>query len=251
MLIRKFGISLCSIALCIVLALASGCGSPPVITTVLPENVMAHPPHVVGVVSLDTASPIYTALRALGVRYHRVPIDSLTRYDRYRLPIVILDRELLEDERVAGAWQIFLDHIRKGGTTLMLLQQQPETMRKLASRYSNVLPRPVAYSLSLVLPQPDHPVATTPNRILDEDLDSLSLYANQLALGDRQARAIISANLQSPDSSAAILLAPNGRGAVWYIGMPIMARAAAGYPAEQRLLANILSYDATGWRKER
>jgi hypothetical protein len=242
------GINIVALALIAAITLNIGCSSPPVITHVLPENIMVHPPHTVGVITLEAQSPIYTTLRALGVPWHRIPIDSLVRFDRYTLPIVIMDENLLEDERVAGAWPVFLDHIRKG-TTLLMLQQNPETMQKMASRYSTTRSRQVDYTLHLVMPRPEHPAVSIPNRLTQVDLDSLSLNAHQLAFSDKTALALVSANLQSPDSSAALLLTPAGRGAVWYASFPFMTRAAAGYPAEQKLLANLLSYDATGWRK--
>jgi hypothetical protein len=243
------GISIVAIALIAAITLNIGCSSPPVIRHVLPENIMVHPPQVVGVVTLEAGSPIYTALRALGVPWHRIPIDSLVRIDRYGLPVVIMDENLLEDERVTGAYPVFLDHVRKGGITLLMLQQNPETMQKLFSRYSTTRPRQVEYTLHLVMPRPEHPAVTIPNRITQEDLDSLSLHVHQLAMSDKSGQALLSANLQAPDSSAALLLTPAGKGAVWYASFPFMERAAAGYPAEQRLLANLLSYDATGWRK--
>jgi hypothetical protein len=243
------GISIVALALIAVITLNPGCSSPPpVITHVLPENVMVHPPQTVGVITLEAQSPIYTALRALGVSWHRIPIDSLVRFDRYRLPIVIMEENLLEDERVAGAYRVFLDHIRKG-TTLLMLQQNPETMQKMASRYSTTKSRQVDYTLHLVMPRPEHPAVSTPNQLTQADMDSLSLDVHQLAFSDKYAFAMISANLQSPDSSAALLLTTAGQGAVWYATFPFMTRAAAGYPAEQKLLANLLSYDATGWRK--
>jgi hypothetical protein len=242
------GINIVALALIAAITFNIGCSSPPVIKHVLPENVMVHPPPTVGVVALDAQSPIYTALRALGVPWHRIPIDSLVRFDRYTLPVVIMDENLLEDERVAGAWPVFLDHIRKG-TTLVMLKQNPGTMQKMASRYSTTRARQVDYTLHLVLPRPEHPAVSIPNRLTQDDLDSLSLDVHQLAFSDKSALALVSANLQSPDSSAALLLTTAGRGAVWYATFPFMRRAAAGYPAEQKLLANLLSYDATGWRK--
>jgi hypothetical protein len=83
---------------------------------------------------------------------------------------------------------------------------------------------------------------TTPNQIRHADLDSLSPRARQLAQGGKGARAVISANLQSPDSSATLLLEPAGRGSIWYVAMPLTQRAAAGYEAEQKILANMLSF---------
>jgi hypothetical protein len=218
-----------------------GCGGRPIITRVLPENVMAQPVGTVGIISLNDSSAIITAMRALGIPFHRIPVDSIERVERYGFRQLLMDEDLLEDEGVMKGYRGFLDHIRKG-STLILLRQKPEVMRRLAEPAVTVVPREVEYSITLLLPRGDHPLVTTPNHLLRRDLDSLSPFTHQLSHGDRSARAVIAANLQSPDSSAALLVQPAGRGAIWYVAFPIAQRAAAGYEAEQKLLANLVSF---------
>jgi hypothetical protein len=225
----------------ILILIGSGCGSTPTVTRVLPENIMAQPVGTVGVVSLTDGSPLLTSLRALGIPYRRIPVDSLSRLERYTFPQVVLDEELLEDERASKAYRLIIDKVRSG-PTLILLHQNPETLQKLTSAAATLIPRGVEYTITLVIPRTGHPVMTTPNMIRRADLDSLSPRTRQLALGGRGARAVIAANLQSPDSSAALLLEPAGKGTIWYVAMPVTTRAAAGYEAEQKILANLLSF---------
>jgi hypothetical protein len=227
--------------LLLLILIGSGCGSTPTVTRVLPENIMAQPVGRVGVVALTDGSPLLTSLRALGIPYGRIPIDSLAHLERYDFPQVILDEELLEDERASKAYRLVVDRIRTG-PTLILLQQHPETLQKLTSTATTLVPRGVEYTITLVIPRTNHPVMTTPNLIRRADLDSLSPRTRQLVLGGKGARAVLAANLQSPESSAALQLEPAGKGAIWYVAMPVTARAAAGYEAEQKILANLLSF---------
>ena len=107
---------------------------------------------------------------------------------------------------------------------------------------SSSFPREPGYTLTIGAPEPRHPVLVRPNIVTPGDIDSLSQRARRLVRGSRNARAILAGNLQRPDSSAAILRDPTGAGAIWYVAFPVARRAAAGYEAEQKLLANLLSF---------
>lgn len=232
-----------SIAALLCALLLTGCGSAPVrLPAVMPENVALHPIGRVGVVTLAEPASLSTSIRALGVPFRRVPVDSLRRHDLSDLSFVIVDERALDDPRVdAGIFALF-EYARTGGR-LILLQQQPEAFIKLLPRTTEtVLARPVEYAITLRTPMPEHPLLNRPNAITAGHLDSLSRGTRQLAQGSANARAILAGNLDRPDSSAALLREPMGRGVVWYIAFPVATRAALGYEAEQKLLANLLSH---------
>jgi hypothetical protein len=123
------------------------------------------------------------------------------------------------------------------------LRQEPETLVKLRARIRYaVVSHALEFRVELAAPFRSHRALSIPNTVNKADLDSFSVRTTQLAFGTASAKAILAANLQRPDSSAALLLEPNGRGSLWYCSFPIAERAAAGYEAEQKLLANLISY---------
>ena len=103
--------------------------------------------------------------------------------------------------------------------------------------------RAVGHGVDLVTPQPGYRALVAPNAIGRDDLEAYSERTAQFARG-RSARAIIAGNLDRPDSSAALLRAIYGKGTIFYVAFPIAAGAAEGSPADQRLLANLLSLGA-------
>jgi hypothetical protein len=225
------------------LALLAGCGSTQHVSSpTLPSNVMAQPRGIVGIITAPESSALPTALRAIGVPFQRIAVTPLGRADLFTLPIVIIDEEAFEDDAVAKAYPLLLDHATKYGLTIVLLRQKSETLGKLMRRLPHaVVPRELSYTIALATPRKDDPVMRIPNTLTRANFDSLSRHTTQLVHGGPDARAIISANLDAPDSSAAMLWEPFKRGASWYLSFPMIARAAAGFEAEQKILANLVS----------
>ncbi len=227
----------------------SGCGGT---TTVafnhLPGNVMAHPFGRAEIISSAASPEVATALRALGIPAHVVPFDSVDDIGARPDPFVVVAEHALDDQRLLGSLPIVLESVRRGGTVLMLVQS-PESLHLLRARYGNIAePKVVDHSLQLVRPRREIPPMAAmdrPNEVRNSDLDSLALGARQVVVLSGDARAVIAASLLSPDSSAVLTWQPFGHGQLWYLAAPVSARAASGYGAEQRLLANLMSY-ATG-----
>jgi len=225
------------------LLLLAGCASAPKVSAPsLPSNVMAQPYGTVGIITAPGSTSLPTALRAIGVPYQPVAIAPLGRADLFTLPIVIVDEDAFEDDAVAKAYPQVLDHAEKYGLTVIVLRQRSKTLGKLMPNLTHrVVARDVEYRLGLATARRNDRVMQLPNRIDPDNFDSLSVRTNQLVHGGADARAIISANLEAPDSSAAMLWEPFRRGATWYLSFPLTARAAAGFEAEQKILANLIS----------
>lgn len=223
-----------------------GCGgAEQMAVTRLPENVMTHPVGPVAVVSLAPNSPAMTSMRALGVGARGFSPDSLSAEGLRGFRVVLLEEGVLSDKRMLGGFPLITEHVRRGAT-LLLMQQDPEVMRKLRERYTDMIaPRATTYALEIVpTRRTDEPmkVLRFPNPVDGDDLDSLSLRAAQVVSGGEQAVAVLASNVLSPDSTAVLLRQPYGRGELWYCSVPLSGRAALGFAAEQKLLANLLSW---------
>lgn len=224
--------------------LAAGCGSPPkpFVKHTLASNILAQPRGKVGLVTTSFASPMRTALRALGIQYGTISLAQVATADLSVYPIVILDEGALDGEKTSAAYEGLVSNVSKYGQTLLILRQSTEVIRKIGGfSQFRLVARDVEYRIVLATPRSGDPVMFRPNPVTRADLDSLSTGTHQLAMGGKEARAIISANLVSPDSSAALLWQPIARGQIWYLSVPIAARAADGRDAERRLLCNLLS----------
>lgn len=233
-----------SLSVIATLALLIGCGSAPrpTLPRRLPANVMAQPRGTVGIVVVNYASPLPTALRTIGAPYRLLPLAQVQHLDLTQHQVIIVDEYAMEEDKTFAAYDHLVDNARKNAGTLIVLHQSTETLQRAArtARY-RLQAREAEYRLTFAAPRRDDPVMTTPNSITRSDLDSLSPTTHQLVFGGPDARAIISANLVAPDSSATLLWEPLDRGAIWYMTFPIAARAADGYATEQRLLANLVS----------
>lgn len=209
---------------------------------VLAENIVAYPRGTVGVIAPGERSSLPTALRALGIPYHQFGLKDFARVDLTPYTVVIIDEEALEFEEAPPAYSRMLEHIGKRGGTLILLSQRTKTLQRIAPQVPlKIASRDVDYRIDLSTPRRDDPVMRQPNLITPLNLDSISGRTVQLVHGGREARALIAGNLDAPDSSATLLWEPVGKGAVWYLSVPITAYAAAGYEAEQKIIANLVS----------
>jgi|GEM_PF-2045274 len=231
--------------LCIALLLTAvaGCGGarsiPP---RVFPENIVAHPRGTIGVVAPGERPPLLTALRALGVPYHHLSLKDFAGLDLTPYVVMILDEGALEYDGAAPAYARMLEHTTRTGGTLIVLNQPTPALRQISTRLPlKLVPRDIDYRIDLALPRRDDPVTVQPNAITRGNLDSLARKTSQLVYGGRDARALIAANLDAPDSSAALLWEPVGKGTVWYLAVPVAGYAAAGYEAEQKVVANLVS----------
>ena len=223
---------------------AGGCaGTPkPTVARTLVANILAEPRGTIGLVLADYSSPTPTAFRALGIPFRAIPLAQATTADFSVFQTVMLDEDALSADKGYAAYGSLIEAVKKHGLTLVVLRQTTELLAK-ASRVLpyQLSPRDVEFQLTLATPRRTDPMMRAPNEIGREDLDSMSRQTRQLATGGPDSRAIISANLVSPDASAALLWEPFHNGAVWYVSFPITARAAAGRVAEQKLLANLAS----------
>jgi hypothetical protein len=226
----------------LLIATIAGCSKKPApLPVILPENIMARPIGTVGVVTLAEPSNLAISMRALGVPYRRIPIDSILRVDLDDIRMLFLDEGIMEDQRILDLYPRLIEIVGRG-MRLVILQQQPALTAKMLQKSRQVIvAREVDHSINLKLPRPGHPLVASPNIITAADLDSLSRFAHQLARGSADARALIAGNVERPDSSAALLWNPLGRGALYYVAFPLTARSALGYAAEQRVLANLVS----------
>lgn len=225
-------------------ALAAACTSTPVPQTArrLPANVLAQPRGTVGLVLASFNSPTPTALRALGITYRPIPLAQAPKMDLSAFQVLLLDEDALEADNGFVVYDNLIENVRKYGMTLVVMRQRTETLAKAAKVLPfKLLPRDAEYKIVLVTPRRDDPVMNTPNTIVKADLDSLGRSAGQLVSGGPDARAIISANLDAPDSSAALLWEPYRRGSIWYVAVPVSARAATGAETERKLLSNLVS----------
>lgn len=231
--------------LCSVLFMTAflGCGgSRPMPSRVLPENIVAHPRGTIGVIAPGERSSLPTALRALGIPYHQLGLKDFAKLDLTPYTVMMIDEEALELEEAPPAYSRMLEHVSKRGGTLVLLSQRTKTLQRIAPQVPlKIVSRDVEYRIDLSAPRHDDPIMRQPNLITPHNLDSLSGRTMQLVYGGREARALIAGNLDAPDSSATLLWEPLGKGAVWYLSVPITAYAAAGYEAEQKIIANLVS----------
>ncbi len=222
--------------------LAAGCGGSRVgYSGRLPANVMVHPKGTVGVVTASTDGAIVQMMVALGIPFEKIPLEGLSKADLDQYACMLIDEGTLDDPRAALGYSHLVDHVH-GGASLVILRQSIEGMQKLRARVRGAAtPREADYAITIRLARHNDPIIRVPNTITRADLDSLSLRSRQLVHGSSEARAVLAANVQSPDSSATLLWEPMGNGTIWYCSFPVVLRAAAGFEAEQKIAANILS----------
>jgi hypothetical protein len=236
---RKFDLRFIPI---ILLLLAAACGGGRIASSGrLPANVMAYPKGMVGVVSASTEGTIEQMMVALGIPFEPIPLDTLAKIDLSDYRVMLVDEGALDDPRAAAGYPRLLDRAKNGGT-LLVLRQSVETVRKLRSRVREMMIlREVDYPLTFRIAVSGDPIVRVPNTVTRADLDSLARGSRQLARSGSESRAILAANVLSPDSSATLLWEPFGNGKLWYCTFPLVARAAAGFEAEQKMAANLLS----------
>jgi hypothetical protein len=223
------------------LLLAAACGTSRPAPSALPENIAADPRGAVGIIAPSPTSTLPTALRALGVPFRRLAHDDFEESMLDGLSLVVLDEGAVDDPAVPLALPRLFDRSRTAGLSLVVLAQTDETGRETLRRnLAPFEPRRVSHGIELVAPQRGHRLLVSPNTINADDLEQYAERTHQLARG-KGGRAILAGNLDRPDSSAALLRVPYGKGTVLYVAFPLAARAAEGYAAEQRLLANLLS----------
>ena len=230
----------CSLFLCALLAI--GCGAGRVGSSGrLPANVMVDPEGTVGIITASTEGTLAEMMVALGVPFEKIPLDGLAKADLDGYAFLVIDEGTLDDPRAALGYSRLVQHVSKGAS-LLILRQSIEGMQKLRARVRDVVSlRDVDYDITIRLARYNDPIVRVPNLVTRADLDSLSRTSRQLAHGGSEARALLAANVQYPDSSATLLWEPTGDGTIWYCSFPIVARAAAGFEAEQKIAANILS----------
>ncbi len=222
--------------------LAPGCGGKQPILRLLPENIMANPRGTVGVIAPFDRSELLVALRALGIPYTRITLADGARQDLTPYTVLMIDEDAMEYTEALQAYSRLLAHVSKNGATVIMLNQRTKTLQKAgAGTPLKLAPRDLEYTVVLAPPLLDDPIMRQPNQITRTNLDSLSRRTAQLVTGGEHARALLAANLQTPDASAALLWEKLGKGTVWYLAFPVAAHAAAGHEAEQKLLANLLS----------
>ncbi|MDB5035770.1 MAG: hypothetical protein JWQ98_3011 [Chlorobi bacterium] len=235
---RRYGLG----AVTLLMALATGCGGTKQITTSgLASNVMAQPRGTIGILTAAAPSELPLALQALGIPYKRLASQTL-REDLFTMQIVMVDEGALDDEAAVREYARILDHAAQYGIIVVLLHQDSRTMRRVVGKLKHkVYPRDVEYGIRLTTTKGADPVLNYPNPLTRTNYDSIGGRVTQLVSGGRDARGIIAANVEAPDSSAAMLWEPFEKGFVWYVSVPITAHAAAGYEAEQKLIANLVS----------
>ena len=237
MILRKFA----HFVLVLLLLSGMGCGGHAASSGRLPANVMAHPAGTVAVVSASAEGTVERMMLALGIPFQRIPLDTLVKLDLSDYRVMLIDEGALDDPRAANGYPRLLARAKQGGT-LLILQQSVDAMQKLRARVREVVSlREVDYRLTYRVAVSGDPIVRLPNSVTRADLDSLALRSRQLARSGSESRAILAANVLSPDSSATLLWEPVGSGKLWYCTFPLVARAAAGFEAEQKMAANLLS----------
>lgn len=228
--------------LAIAIALSStGCGSGGSgATRSLPGNIMARPNGIVGVVTVGAISSLPTALRALGVPFEQISTEGFGKRDLTRYKTIVIDEFAFDEESLGPIYRRIMLEV-KYGRTLIILRQQEKRLPVVTGPVRRITAREIDFGVRLTTVRRTDPMLTSPNAITRENLDSLAREARQLASGGPTSRAIISSTTSEADRAALLLWEPYEDGAVWYLAIPIVARAAAGLEAEQKLLANLLS----------
>lgn len=225
----------------LLLVAIGGCGSTAEhATRSLPENVMAHPNGAVGLLTTTPTSTVATALRALGIPFERITPENFARSDLADFRTYLMDELALDEEKMGMIYRRAMQET-KYGKIFIILHQSQKPLATVTAPVGKISPRDVDFGMRLVSIRPSDPMLTTPNSITRADLDSLSREAAQIVAGGSDARAILSSNTSDADDSALLLWDPYEDGTVWYLSIPIAERAAAGFAAEQKLLANLLS----------
>jgi hypothetical protein len=207
----------------------------------LPENIAVAPRGPIGIFAPSPTSALPTALRALGVQYRRLGFDDLDEAQLDGIGLVILDEGSFDDPAVSAALPRLFDHARTAGLVVVILAQSPEIGRDVMKANAGPIePRTITHGVDLVAPHRDDRLLSAPNAIGRDDIEAYSDRTSQFARG-RNGRAVLAGNLDRPDSSAALLGVAYGKGSMWYVAFPFVARAAEGYAADQRLLANLVS----------
>ena len=228
------------IAIALLLTIGS-CGSPAHVRTTLPENVAADPRGLVGIIAPAPTTALPAALRALGVPYRLIPPADIDERQLEGLSLVVVDERAIDELAVAQALPRLFDDTRTAGRPLLILTQSNERgVEALRANAAPFEPRPVAHGVELAAPRGVHRALVAPNVLRGDDIAIFSDRTTQLVRG-RNARALLAGNLDRPDSSAALVRVTYGKGAVYYVSFELTAGAADGQPAEQRLLANLVS----------
>jgi len=222
---------------------AIGCGGERhVVTDIrLPDNVMTMPRGRMAIISADERSQLPVALRALGVPARRLSLDSLSQPEVGFYTTLMVDEGALADRRVVEAWRDLLFRVRTGATMIILAQPVKTMAEDLRSMPHAIIPRSIDYQPKIVPVRRNDPILQRPNVISQSDLDTIVPRVRQLVSGGADARGMISGSIADADSSAILLWDRFEQGTLWYLAAPIVARAAAGAGAEQRLLANLIS----------
>lgn len=229
--------------LLLILLAAAGCGGGKHVVSDgrLPDNVMTTPRGKVGIISADENNTLVVALRALGVQARRLSLDSLAEPEVGFYSTLMVDEGALEDARVIDSWRHLLFRVRTGATMIILSQPVKPMAERLKAMPHAIVPRAIEYQPKIVAARRSDPVLQRPNVITQSDLDTIAPRVRQLVAGGNEARGMITGSAADADSSAILLWDRFEQGTLWYLAAPIVAQAAAGAGAEQRLLANLIS----------
>jgi LmbE family N-acetylglucosaminyl deacetylase len=139
-----------------------------------------------------------------------------------------------------------LAYVAEGGTLIVQYQAYGYELEGLAPHpfsYNQPHDRVTAPEAPVEVLEPEHPVATTPNRLGAADFDGWVHDRGLYFFGEWDPRyrpILASADPGEPPLAGGLLVAPHGRGTYVYVGYSLFRQIPAGVPGAIRLLANLL-----------
>jgi hypothetical protein len=204
---------------------------------------------------MGSGDDVFDAIRELGVRAELLSPDQVLGGDLGAYDVIVLGVRAYETRPdVRAANPRLLDFAREGGT-LLVQYNKYEFPRGDFAPWPVEMSRPhdrVTDEGSPVrLLDPDSPVFTRPNQIVDADFEGWVTERGLYFLGEwDEDRYTPLLELEDPGEApkrGALLVAPLGEGLYVYTGLSFFRQLPAGVPGAYRLFANLLSLDAEAW----
>jgi hypothetical protein len=196
------------------------------------------------------------ALRELGVDVEEVGPDRIREGDFSRYDVLVLG--ILDYETRADVMAVndrILSFAEAGGTVIVQYNRYgypaggfaPYPVSMGSGRSA---PRVTDENSPFVLLDPESPVVTSPNRIVETDFEGWVQERGLYFLAEWDDRFTPQLEFSDPGEEPArgsLLVAPVGQGLYAYVALALFRQLPAGVPGAHRLFANLVSLTAEDW----
>jgi hypothetical protein len=196
------------------------------------------------------------ALRQLGANVEEVGPDRIRGGDFSGYDVLVLGIRVYETRPdVAAVNDRILEFAEAGGTVIVQYNKYEYPQGEFAPYPVSMgsgrgAPRVTDENSPFVLLDPDSPVFSSPNRIVETDFEGWVQERGLYFLAEWDDRFTPLLELNDPDEEAtrgSLLVAPVGRGLYAYVALAFFRQLPAGVPGAHRLFANLVSLTAEDW----